>query len=240
MYTLYTMARSSAPKLDRDRVLTAAVALADEVGLESMTMRRLADALGVTPMALYKYFRNRDALVSGMIDAIITRVLASPELASSSPDLGTLATASWRDRAASQIFACRVAVLSHTWLQEAIAGQTLATPASLAYMDRLIGIMLGGGLPVDTVHHVMHALSTRMWGFTLEVFPTPELPKEKSEREEALRAYQTDYPRIVAMTTAIGVQGGCDADAEFRFAIDAIFDRAEASLTDKLHSDRRR
>lgn len=221
---MYTMSTTGVVKLDRERVLTAAIALADEASLDAMSMRRLADSLGVTAMALYKHFRNRDELVTGMVDAALGPVLSAIEA-------GSLDGGSWRERATSCISACRAVVHRHEWLRDAIAQQTHSSPVALAYMDRLIRLMLDGGLDIDTVHHVMHALSTRMWGFTLEVFPTPRLPDDEPARTDALRTYQVDYPGIVAMTTVIGAQGGCDEDAEFLFALEAIFDRAEADAT---------
>ena len=73
----------------------------------------------------------------------------------------------------------------------------------------------------------MHALSTRMWGFTREVFPTPQLPSEPAERDAMLAHYAEEYPSIVMMVGAVAQAGGCDDEAEFAFALDLLLDGFE-------------
>lgn len=206
--------------LDHDRVVDAAIAFADQEGLASMSMRRLADALGVTPMALYKHVRDRDALLDGMVDRVVGSIL-SPS-----------ATA-WKDALRGRILAARAAMLRHPWAREAIETRTTASATVLAYMDSLMGSMFDGGLSADLVHHGMHALSTRMWGFTRDVLPTPTVPDDPEERAVAMRAFATHYPSIVRMaSTATDAGHACDADAEFAFALDILLDALE-----RLHAE---
>ena len=112
---------------------------------------------------------------------------------------------------------------AYPWAQDAIESRTLASPTVLAYLDSLIATMLDGGLSADLVHHAMHALSTRMWGFTRDVLPTPRLPEDPVERRVALSTYAQSFPAIIRMSTTSPHAGtACDADAEFTFALDLL------------------
>ncbi len=204
------------PPLDRARVLDAAVALADDVGLEAMSMRRLADALDVTPMALYKHVAHREELVDGMVERIVAEIAPAP------------AGQPWKQALRTRILSARQVMTAHPWAQSAVETRTTAGPAVLAYMDSLMGIMFAGGLSADLVHHAMHALSTRMWGLTRDVLPTPALPQDPAERSRVMADLAATYPAIVRMaTTASHAGAGCDDDAEFAFALDILLDAVE-------------
>ena len=211
MYGVYVS--TVRPRLDLERIIDAAIAIADESGLDAASMRAVAERLGVTPMALYKHLDDRAALVDAMLD----RVLAG--VASPAP------TASWDDAVRSRIMAVRVALSSHAWTRQAIETRERATPRVLAHMDALMADMFEGGLSADLVHHAMHALSTRMWGFTRDVLPTPVPPDDPRERATTMAAFATAYPAIVRMaTTAPHAGEACDDDAEFAFALDLLLD----------------
>lgn len=209
------------PSLDRTRVLDAAVALADETGLDAMSMRRLADGLGVTPMALYKHVAHREELVDGMVERIVATIAA--------PQDGQ----TWKQALRTRILSARDVMTRHPWAQAAVETRTTAGPAVLGYMDSLMGLMFDGGLSADLVHHAMHALSTRMWGLTRDVLPTPTLPADPDDRARAMAGFADTYPAIVRMaTTAQHAGAGCDADAEFAFALDILLDAFE-----RMHAD---
>lgn len=199
--------------LNRARIITAAIRLADREGLESTSMRRLAQTLSVSPMALYKHVAHRDELVDGMVDRLLADL---PEV----PGQGD-----WRTALRARILATRSALIAHPWARDAVESRTLASPDVLAYMDSLMATMFDGGLSADLVHHAMHALSTRMWGFTRDVMPTPSLPADPAQRAAAMTDYARTYPAIVRMaTTAPGAGADCDDDAEFAFALDLLLD----------------
>src|SRR5215207_8466343 len=143
--------------LSRDRVLRAAVGLADAAGVDALSMRRLAQELGVVPMALYKHVANKEEMLDGMVDAIVGEI--------DSPTHG----ADWKTAIRHRILSARRALLRHPWAPQVIESRTQATPVVLDYMNSLIGMFRTGGFSVDLTHHAMHALSIRMWGFTREV-----------------------------------------------------------------------
>ncbi|MFD7094274.1 TetR family transcriptional regulator, partial [Streptomyces xanthophaeus] len=132
--------------LNRERVLRAAVALADDGGIESLSMRRLAQELGVVPMALYKHVANKEQLLDGMVDAVVAGI--DPPVEGSG----------WKDIVRRRILSARQELLRHRWAAQVIESRTAPTPAVLAYLDSMIGTFRDGGFSVDLTHHVMHAM----------------------------------------------------------------------------------
>jgi AcrR family transcriptional regulator len=212
-------------RLNRDRVLRAAVALADEAGIGAVSMRRLAHELGVVPMALYKHVADKEELLDGMVDAVIA------EIDPPDPGLG------WKNDVRQRILAARRAVLRHPWARQAIETRTNRTPTVLHYMDSVAGSFHAGGFSADLTHHVMHALGNRIWGFSPELFDEPESDTPRTLSPEALEAmareFAEKYPNILAIATAATdgdltrVGAGCDEQFEFEFALDLLLDGAE-------------
>jgi AcrR family transcriptional regulator len=212
--------------LSRDRVLRAAVALADATGIDALSMRNLAQALDVVPMALYKHVANKEQLLDGMVDVIVGEI--------DPPVEGT----DWKSAVRQRILSARRALLRHPWASRVIESRANPTPVVFDYVNSLIGMFRAGGFSVDLTHHVMHALGSRMWGFTQEVFPTPANPDP-----ELVAAVLTEmaarYPYIVEIATAGAHDGdsvvgpGCDDQFEFAFALDLLLDGFE-----RLHRQR--
>lgn len=202
---------TSRPRLDRQKITIAAVGMADAGGLAAVTMRSLADHLGVTPMALYKHIAHRAELVDGMLDTVLA-----------AGDAGVSA-GEWMEVVRRRILAARGVLRAHPWVREAIETRDHATPRTLGHMNALVAAMFQGGLSADLVHHAMHALSTRMWGFTRDVLPTPAVPEDPARRAEAMAEFASRYPAIIRMATTSPHAGlACDDDAEFHFALDLI------------------
>ncbi|MEO3770536.1 TetR/AcrR family transcriptional regulator C-terminal domain-containing protein [Micromonospora sp. B9E7] len=212
--------------LSRDRVLRAAVALADEAGIESLSMRNLAQDLGVVPMALYKHVANKDELLDGMIDVVVGEIGA--------PEPGV----DWKRAIRGRVLSAREVLRRHPWAPLAIESRNMATPAILAYLDSMIGTFRAGGFSVDLTHHVMHAMGSRILGFSQELFdadrsagrsgradpaPPTALPPEIAAR----------FPHVAEIAMAAShddesVLGqGCDDQFEFEFALDLLLDGIE-------------
>ncbi|HEY3609793.1 MAG TPA: TetR/AcrR family transcriptional regulator C-terminal domain-containing protein [Pseudonocardiaceae bacterium] len=210
--------RTQAPRrtpLNRDRVLRAAVALADEAGIETLSMRNLAQQLDVVPMALYKHVANKEELLDGMVDVIVGEIDPPPR-------------ADWKDAVRQRILSARQALQGHHWASQVIESRTRATPAVLDHMDSLMGMFRAGGFSVDLTHHVMHALGSRMWGLTRDVFPTPTPPADPDAREAMFRQFAARYPHIIEMATTGSASGqGCDDQFEFEFTLDVLLDGFE-------------
>jgi AcrR family transcriptional regulator len=202
--------------LNRDRVLRAAVALADEAGIDALSMRHLAQELGVVPMALYKHVANKEELLDGMVEVIVGEI--------DPPRQGT----GWKDAVRQRVLSARRALLRHRWALQVIESRTQAPPVVLDYMNSLIGMFRAGGLSIDLTHHVMHAIGSRMWGFTQEVFPTPTPPADPNARAVMFREAAQRYPYIIELATAVESTGeGCNDQFEFEFALDILLDGFE-------------
>jgi len=206
--------------LSRDRVLRAAVALADEAGIESLNMRRLAQELGVVPMALYKHVANKNQLLDGMVDVIVGEIHPPVH------------EADWKSAVREQILSARQALLRHPWASRVIESRAAPTPAVLEYMDSVVGMFRTGGFSVDLTHHVMHALGSRMLGFAQELFDnTPSVDPEL--QAVMLREMAGKYPYVAEMAIAAAhdeesvVGSGCDDQFEFEFALDLLLDGFE-------------
>ncbi len=213
------------PRVTRDRALRAAVALADDAGLDSVTMRSLAQELGVVPMALYKHVANKDDLIDGMVDIIISEI--DPAIAG----------AGWKSAVRERILSARRALVRHPWARAAIESRTSMTPVMLGYMESMIGLFRAGGLSVDLTHHVLHALAGRIWGFTQDVFadaPTseavdvaPEAQAAALDQMASMYPYSHEIAMAIAHDQSSVVGGGCDDQFEFEFALDILLDGFE-------------
>ena len=107
------------PPLDRDTVVSTAIALADARGLEATTMRGLADVLGVTPMALYKHVAHREQLIDEMVDHVVGAIAQSDDAVAADTD-GTADAEDWRAHVRRRVLAARRALRTHPWAQNAI------------------------------------------------------------------------------------------------------------------------
>jgi AcrR family transcriptional regulator len=206
--------------LSRERVLRAAVALADRGGVDALSMRRLAQELGVVPMALYKHVANKDELLDGMIDVVVGEI--------DPPAGGT----DWKTAMRRRVLSARGALLRHPWASRVIESRTEPTPTVLEYMDSMIGLFRAGGFSVDLTHHAVHAMGSRLLGFTQELFD--DTADADPEMEAAmLREMAASYPHIGEMVMAIThdqasvVGQGCDDQFEFEFALDLMLDGLE-------------
>jgi AcrR family transcriptional regulator len=197
------------------RVLEAAVAYADEHGIEALSMRNLSEILGVVPMALYKHVTNKEELIDGMIDVVLA------EFEPPQPDLD------WKPAIRRRILSARRALLRHPWASSAMETRSTPTPTVLAYMDSMIAMFLAGGFTVDLTHHCMHALGSRMFGFSQELYRgnQADTPDGEAARQLALA-----FPNIalVALNAdhehSSTVGKGCDDQFEFEFALDLVLD----------------
>lgn len=213
-------ARAREP-LTKERILRAAVALADEGGVESLSMRRIAMELGVVPMALYKHVANKDELLDGMIDLVVGEI--DPPIEG----------ADWKRTMRERILSARRALLRHPWASSVLESRGEPTPTVIGYMDSMMGVFLAGGFSVDLMHHAMHVMGSRIIGFSQELFDdTSSLPAD--EAAEVWTQMADVYPNIaklipVAFDTHEGpvVGGGCDDQFEFEFALDLVLDGLE-------------
>jgi AcrR family transcriptional regulator len=210
--------------LSRERVLRAAVNVADEGGIESLTMRRLAEELGAEAMSLYYHVADKDAVLDGIVDVVareINEVVDQIDV----PSVG----AAWKNAVRQRILSAREVLLRHRWAPGVFETRTNTSPAVVQYFDALLGLMRDGGFSYDLAHHALHALGSRALGFTQELFD----PGDEAGDEEAtamLESMADQLPHLVGMIREVAhddpdsTLGWCDDQTEFEFGLDLILD----------------
>ena len=210
--------------LSRERVLRAAVKLADESGIESLTMRRLAEEVGAEAMSLYYHVAKKEEVLDGIVDVIareINEVVGRIDV----PSQG----AAWKTAVRQRVLAARKVFLRHPWAPRVFETRTDVSPAVVQYFDALIGLMRDGGFSNDLAHHALHALGSRALGFTQEMFD-PGAGAGDEESAAMLESMAEQLPHLVGMLREIAhddpesTLGWCDDQTEFEFGLDLILD----------------
>jgi AcrR family transcriptional regulator len=172
-------------------------------------------------MALYKHVANKDELLDGMIDAVAQEI---------DPPLEGVP---WKTAVRERILSARRALLRHPWASRVMESRTQPTPTVLAYMDSMIGMFRAGGFSIDLTHHAMHAMGSRLMGFTQELFN--DNTDTDAEMESEMWGSMADaLPNVYELYLAVShedasvVGPGCDDQFEFEFALDLLLDGLEA------------
>ena len=171
------------------------------------------------PMALYKHVSNKDELLDGMVDIIVGEI--------DPPASGT----DWKTAIRQRVLSARGTLSRHPWASRVIESRSSATPTVLEYMDSMIGIFRAGGFSIDLTHHAMHAMGSRLLGFTQELFDdTADVgPQMQAAMLRELAAYPNITELVMVVTHDEGsvVGQGCDDQFEFEFALDLMLDGLE-------------
>jgi AcrR family transcriptional regulator len=204
------------PSLTRARILTAAVELADREGIDGLSMRKLGQALGVDPMSLYNHVRDKDDLLDGIADAVVAEIEPSSD------------SGGWKATLRGTLLAARRTMLRHPWAAGVLESRVTPGPATLRYMEIVLGTLRDGGFTVDLAHHGLHVLGSRTFGFSQDLFDDKAEPIPDTAQLTAMaEAMAADFPHIAELAMAVrheGGLGGCDDDVEFEFALDLILD----------------
>ncbi len=200
--------------LSTARVLQAAVALADEAGLEAFSMRGLAQELGVVPMALYKHVANKDELLDGMVDIVFSEI----EVASGDVD--------WKSAMRRRAISTREALKRHSWAI-GIMESRHPGPANLRNHNAVMGCLRQAGFSFKTAIHAYSVQDAYIYGFALQEqdlgFETPDSAGEAAQsRAETIGAIE-DYPYLVEIATKLP-ESGYDNAVEFAWGLDLILD----------------
>jgi AcrR family transcriptional regulator len=202
--------------LSRERVLQAALDLADEGGIEALSMRRLAAELGVEPMSLYYYVRNKDELLGAMLDAVFREM----EPPASGPD--------WRSDMRLAAISARDTLMRHPWACGLIGVPTTPSLAQVGWMNALLGRLREAGFSAEMTHHAYHALDSHIVGFTLWLLPYLRIAKERPNFAEEFVAQVPleDLPHLAEHIEQHQADRPGDV-SEFEFGLDLILDGLE-------------
>lgn len=204
--------------LTRERILTAAIELADEGGVDALSMRKLGDRLGVEAMSLYNHVANKDAL----LDGIVERVLAEIDVPSPDED--------WKEGMRRRAASAREVFLRHPWAMGILESRPQnSSPERLGYYDAVLGALRTAGFSSRLAMRGFSVLDAYIFGFILQelslVFDDQASLEEVGE--DLMRQMADAYPHLAEVTVdAMGA--GYDFAAEFRFGLDLIIEALEA------------
>jgi AcrR family transcriptional regulator len=205
--------------LSRERVLLAAVTLADEIGIESLSMRRLGEELGVEAMSLYRHAANKDDILDGIVDLVASEI----EL----PALGGDWKVAMRRRATS----AHEVLLRHPWATLLIVSRANVGPGMLRYVDATIGCLREAGFSYSMADHAWNAIDNHVYGFTLQKLNFPLKPEEYARAAKAFlpRIPPDRYPYLNGLSQQV-IAGHHDGLHDFQFGLELILDGLERLL----------
>lgn len=209
--------RPRAP-LSREQVLQAAITVADEVGLQALTMRRLGKQLGFEAMSLYKHVANKDDLLDGIADIVIGQIEVP------------LIDGDWRAGMRQRAASARKVLVSHPWALGILENRGVMGPGALRYMEAVIGSLRAGGFSVEMAAHAFLLLDSYIYGFVVQELSMPigTASEAAAEAESVLAEIPTDeYPHLTEMAFQHARGPGFDYVHEFEFGLELILDGLE-------------
>lgn len=201
--------------LNRDRVLRAAVDLADASGIESLTMRRLGEALGVEAMSLYNHVANKGDLLDGMVDVVFGEIDLPPD------DVG------WTEAMRRRACSVREALGRHRWAIGLMESRSSPGPATLRHHDAVLGCLRRGGFSIEMTAHAYALLDSYIYGFALQEASLPfENAEETAEvAQDILGRFGADqYPYLTELAVEHVLRPGYAFADEFEVGLDILLD----------------
>ena len=207
--------------LTRERVITAALELADEHGVDALSMRKLGAALGVEAMALYNHVRNKDEILDALVDGVFSEVELSDE------------KGPWRAEMRKRALGMQAALLRPRWATGLLESRTNPGPENLRHHNAVLGCLRHAGFDPATAVHAYSALDSYIYGFALQQHTLPfETPaQQRALVEHMLTMLPADeYPHLREVATDLIMVRGFDHAEEFAYGLDLILDGLERAL----------
>ena len=204
--------------LSRERVLRAALVLADRDGIESLTMRKIGQELGVEAMSLYNHVANKDDILDGIVDLVFGEIAVPSN------------QVDWKTAMRQRAISARDVLLRHPWATSLMQSRTKPGPATLRHHDSVIGRLREAGFTVDMAAHAFSVMDGYIYGFALQQMNLPYHTSEESAEvaENILRQLPAEeYPHLAEMIIEHALKLGYDYAEEFEFGLDLILDGLE-------------
>lgn len=205
------------PQIDRDRVLAAALEVADAGGAGALTMRAVAQRLGTSPMAIYHYVATKDELVDGLVDLVFAEIVPP------SPD------GPWRAEIGARMDSARAALRRHPWAIGLMESRTTPGPASLSRHEATLATLRQSGFSVAASAHAYALIDTYVYGFALQETTLPiNAPEDAGELARGMMAtFESAYPYLTEIATEHVMQPGYDFGDEFEIGRELVLDALE-------------
>jgi AcrR family transcriptional regulator len=198
-------------------VLRAAVALAVREGIESLSMRNLADELGAGAMSLYHHVPNKEQLLDGMIDIVFSEIEPPPT------------GVDWKTAMRKRAVSTREALARHRWAVGLMEGRTSHGPANMRLHDAVLGCLREAGFSLEMTVHAYSVLDAYIYGFALQETDmssesADDFAAEAQRQMDEYQAVLADYPHVVEVVGGYVAKAGYDYATEFLFGLDVILD----------------
>jgi AcrR family transcriptional regulator len=201
--------------LTRQRVLAAAVALADRGGVGALSMRKLAQELGVEAMSLYHHVANKDDILDGIVDVVFGEI-----------ELPT-GEAGWEAAMRRRAVSAREALRRHPWATGLMESRRTPGPANIRHHDGVLGLLRNAGFPIELAAHAYSLLDSYIYGFALQEASLPfhTLEETAEVAQEIMSEFPADqYPHLAEIAIEHVLQPGYDYGNEFLYGLDLILD----------------
>ena len=203
--------------MSRERVLQAAVALADKGGIGSLTMRKLGQKLRVEAMSLYNHVANKDDILDGIVDHVFSEIALPSD------------RSDWKGAMRQRAISAREVLHRHRWAIGLMDSRVTPGPATLRHHDAVIGTLRGAGFSIGMAAHAYSVMDSYIYGFALQQTTLAiDTSKDPAEMVEAFRKQlpATVYPHLSEMVDH-ATKPGYDYAEEFEFGLDLILDGLE-------------
>ena len=203
--------------LSRERVLGAAVLLADEDGIESLTMRELGLRLGFEAMSLYNHVASKDDILDGIVDLVVGDIHV--------PATGT----DWRSAMRERAVSAHEVLLAHPWAAMLLMSRYNIGPGMTRYLEATLGRLREGGFSIAGALDAWNTLDSHLYGFTLQELNLPfHVSETQRVSADVLTQLPADqFPHVAEVINEV-MQLGRKED--FEFGLDLILDGLERTL----------
>ena len=201
--------------LNRERVLEAAIELADETGIDSLTIRKLAERLDVGTMTIYHHVPSKEEIVDGMVEAVFSEIEKPPT------------DVDWKTAIRRRCISARRVLKLHPWAAPLMESRMAPGPANLSHHDAVLGCLRNGGLSLQMAAHAYAILDSFIYGYAFEEATLPAQDGEGfAEIAEQIAAHfpADQYPHLAELTFEHVLQPGYDFGDSFEFGLDLIID----------------
>ena len=202
--------------LSRERIVQAAIHVADREGLQALTMRRLGAELGVEAMAVYKHVSGKDDILDGMVELVVSLIEA--------PGHGM----DWRDAMRRRARSARDVLTRHSWAIGLFDSRRSMGPNQLRYVDSILGSLRSAGFSIDDAAHAFSLLDSYVYGHVVQEMSMSGASEPGEPPGPALdsEALSTEYPHLAEMA-AHALGGTFSFDGEFEHGLEVILTALE-------------
>ena len=206
--------------LTADRVLNGALDLADRIGIEPFTIRKLAAELDSKPMSIYHHVPNKEAIIDGIVDMVFAEIDLPPD------------DRPWKDAIRARCISARAVLARHPWAPPLMESRTNPGPATLRHHDAVLGCLRRGGLSLPMTAHAYAVIDSFVYGFAMQEANLPfhgeeEIAELADELVASLPA--GELPHLAEFTAEHVLRPGYSFGSSFEFGLDLLLDGIESA-----------